>query len=175
MFIDTTPIEVILDYVVDDIDANILKFTKDAILYDFVVLNSCKIYSNNSGNSSLTTGTSTEDNNNIINLKCPILIITDKHLYLTTNFKWMLMENGDCDNKISSLKSIMNHYQLMSNVIDIIESGSNTSTFTIKFMDESQDNSETWQCSFETINSVMSTFQAITKSWEILFGIPFGN
>lgn len=93
-------------------------------------------------------------------------ITTDSYLYLTTSKYGWLMEKFDYVLDIAQS-------QLMTNLVDI-DNVTDTS-FTINFLDEINNRTELWECTFETNSSLDSTFKAIAQSWEEYFKVPLAN
>lgn len=114
------------------------------------ILNECKITS--------------DDNNEA--LEYATFITTETHLYVTTSKYGWLMEKSDQNVAIE-------RSQLMSNLVDV-DNVTETS-FCINFLDEINDRTELWKCSFDTKSCLDSTFNAIAQSWEKLFQVPLAN
>lgn len=90
-------------------------------------------------------------------------ITTETHLYVTSSkYGWLSNQN------IAIAQS-----QLMTNLVDI-DNITDTS-FSINFLDEINDRTALWKCTFETKGSLDSTFSAIAQSWEKLFQVPLAN
>lgn len=93
-------------------------------------------------------------------------ITTDSYLYLTTSKYGWLMDKFSIEPEIAQ-------EQLMTNLVDIDNVTENS--FTINFLDEINNRTELWQCTFETNSCLDSTFKAIAQSWEEYFKVPLAN
>ncbi|XP_053961303.1 uncharacterized protein LOC128865206 isoform X1 [Anastrepha ludens] len=95
------------------------------------------------------------------------LLTTDTHLCISSSkFDWLTTSESDAEIEICLT-------QLMSNLVEVEHVDANT--FTINYLDETQDQSELWQCAFETKENANSCLNAIAQSWEKLFGVPLLN
>lgn len=63
--------------------------------------------------------------------------------------------------------------QPMTNLIEIDDI--TDTSFTIHYLDEINNRTELWRCTFETNSCLDSTFKAIAQSWEVLFQVPLGS
>ncbi|XP_036345886.1 uncharacterized protein LOC118755144 isoform X2 [Rhagoletis pomonella] len=92
------------------------------------------------------------------------LLTTDTHLCISSSkFDWLTTAAADAEMEICLT-------QLMSNLVEVEQVDANT--FTINYLDETQDQTEIWQCTFETKENANSCLNAIAQSWEKLFGVP---
>lgn len=90
------------------------------------------------------------------------LIITETHLYIIESIQnWIADRSPD--------GTIESYQQLMSNLVEIEKLAD--AKYRINFLDENQDKCELWTCSFETNSNAESTLNAISQSWEQLFGV----
>lgn len=101
------------------------------------------------------------------NLSTCTLLTTDTHLLISSSkFNWLSTSEEDAELEICMK-------QLMSNLVEVEQFDANT--FLINYLDESQDQSEIWQCTFETKDNADSCLNAIAQSWEKLFGVSLLN
>nr|XP_014090535.2 uncharacterized protein LOC106617692 isoform X2 [Bactrocera oleae] len=101
------------------------------------------------------------------NLSTCTLLTTDTHLYISSSkFDWLSTSESDAELEICMK-------QLMSNLVEVEQIDANT--FLINYLDETQDLSEIWQCTFETQENADSCLNAIAQSWEKLFGVSLLN
>lgn len=94
------------------------------------------------------------------------LIITENELFLICPTQQWLSDKYDVE--IVTIQK-----QLMSNLVEV-EKLDNT-TLRINYLDENQDKCELWTCSFIENSCLDSTMNAISISWEKLFGVPLAN
>lgn len=94
-------------------------------------------------------------------------IVTESNLYITSAVNQWMSEKSDAATDI-----IVEQTQVMSNLVEI-EKIDNKS-IRINFIDDTNDRTELWTCLFETCENVDSTLNAISQSWEQLFGVPLG-
>lgn len=94
------------------------------------------------------------------------LIITEEELFLICPTHQWLSDKNDVE--IVTLQR-----QLMSNLVEVEKPDS--ATLRISFLDENQDKCELWTCSFIEDTCLDSTMNAISVSWEKLFGVPLAN
>lgn len=94
------------------------------------------------------------------------LIITENELFLICPTHQWLSDKYDVE--IVTIQK-----QLMSNLVEV-ERIDNT-TLRINYLDENQDKCELWTCSFIENSCLDSTMNAISISWEKLFGVPLAN
>ncbi|XP_004533912.1 uncharacterized protein LOC101448579 isoform X1 [Ceratitis capitata] len=91
------------------------------------------------------------------------LLATDTRLCISTSkCDWLSTTVVDSEIEICLT-------QLMSNLVEVEHVDANT--FVINYLDETQDLSEIWQCTFETPENASSCLNAISHSWEQLFGV----
>uniref|UniRef100_A0A0A1X2V1 Serine/threonine-protein kinase 11-interacting protein n=2 Tax=Zeugodacus cucurbitae TaxID=28588 RepID=A0A0A1X2V1_ZEUCU len=101
------------------------------------------------------------------NLSTCTLLTTDTHLCVSSSkFDWISTTEADAELEICMK-------QLMSNLVEVELIDANS--FLINYLDETQDQSETWQCTFETKENANSCLNAIAQSWEKLFGVSLLN
>ncbi|XP_039948966.1 uncharacterized protein LOC120767218 isoform X2 [Bactrocera tryoni] len=101
------------------------------------------------------------------NLSTCTLLTTDTHLCISSSkFDWLTTSDADAEVEICMK-------QLMSNLVEVEQIDANT--FLINYLDETQDLSEIWQCTFETQENADSCLNAIAQSWEKLFGVSLLN
>lgn len=94
------------------------------------------------------------------------IIVTETKLYVTTSkYEWLA-------EKLQQNIELVNT-QLMTNIVGV--DSIDDRTFSINFLDESENRDEIWKCRFETSSSLDSTFNAIAQSWEKLFQVPLAN
>lgn len=94
------------------------------------------------------------------------LIITESELFLICpTHKWL---SDKYDVEIVTMQK-----QLMSNLVEVEKL--DDATLRINFLDENQDKCELWTCSFIESSCLESTMNAISLSWEKLFGVPLAN
>lgn len=93
-------------------------------------------------------------------------ITTDTHLYLTTSKYGWLMEKFDIDPQVAQVHP-MTDLVAIDNITD--------TSFTINFLDEINNQTYLWKCTFETNSCLDSTFKAIAQSWEEYFKVPLAN
>lgn len=92
------------------------------------------------------------------------LIVTETYLYLIApSHRWIVGDKVDEDGVECYQR------QQMSNLIEVEKK--NECLLRINFLDEIQDKIEIWECAFETESSAASTLNAISQSWEMLFGV----
>lgn len=128
----------------------LLAITSNVQFKMLAILNECKITS--------------EDFNET--LEYVAFITTETNLYVTTSKYGWLMEKSDHNVAIAQS-------QLMSNLVDV--DNITETSFCINFLDEINDRTDLWKCSFETNSCLDSTFNAIAQSWEKLFQVPLAN
>lgn len=142
-----------LEYQISErLSQKLLKITDNMQLKMLVVLNQCEIVGG-------TTNESVEFGS---------LIITESNLYLTTSKYGWLAEKLDQGIELVST-------QLITNVAEVIRQKENENIFTIKYFNEVDNEESSWKCSFETIESLETTFHAIAQSWEKYFQVPLGS
>lgn len=94
------------------------------------------------------------------------LIITEKELFLICpTHQWL---SDKCDVDIAVVEK-----QFMDNLVEVEKLDS--TTLKINFLDENQDKCELWTCTFIEDTCLESTMNAISVSWEKLFGVPLAN
>uniref|UniRef100_A0A1I8PNH6 Uncharacterized protein n=1 Tax=Stomoxys calcitrans TaxID=35570 RepID=A0A1I8PNH6_STOCA len=116
------------------------------------VLNGCEITCENAKRS--------------FNICC--LLTTDSRLYLSSeNMGWLSA------GKTAAEDIELCVTQFMSNLVEVEHSSDNV--FILNFLDETQDKCELWKCTFETAENANTCLNAISQSWEKLFGVPLIN
>lgn len=145
-----------LEYQISErLTQKLLKTTKNAQLKMLAILNECEI--------------SNEDGQSTQSLIGLIITATDLYL-LPPKYRWIT----DIESTAVDTADIECYQQqLMSNLIEIEKM--NEQTLRINYLDENQDKMDQWTCTFETDESAESTLNAISQSWETLFGVPLGN
>ncbi|KAH8404882.1 hypothetical protein KR222_008971 [Zaprionus bogoriensis] len=94
------------------------------------------------------------------------LFATDSQLHIAGNgkFNWLTMRQEQLQLELSLT-------QQMSNLVEVERI--TDCEFNVNFLDETENQCELWQLRFETPSSAECCLQAIGKSWELLFGVPF--
>lgn len=152
MFADNPlPIYCTLEYQISErFSQKLLKTTNNAQLKMLAILENCE--------------TSIDDTNTSRSLVG--LIITEEELFLICpTHQWL---SDKCDVDIVTLQK-----QLMSNLVEVEKP--DNATLRISFLDENQDKCELWTCLFIDDSCLESTMNAISVSWEKLFGVPLAN
>lgn len=91
--------------------------------------------------------------------------VTDTHLYLMQNTKWICSDNN--------FNIDVYQIQEMTNLIEYKKLSE--SSFRIFFLDEKYDTCENWEVTFETEASSTSSLQAIGQAWEKIFEVPLAS
>ncbi|KAJ6649830.1 Serine/threonine-protein kinase 11-interacting protein [Pseudolycoriella hygida] len=94
------------------------------------------------------------------------LIITEEELFLICPAHQWLSDRND-------VEIVVLQKQLMNNLVEV-EKLDNT-TLRINFLLENQDKCELWTCRFIEDTCLDSTMNAISISWEKLFGVPLAS
>lgn len=140
-----------LEYQISErLSQKLLTITNNVQFKMLAILNECKITS--------------DDINET--LEYVTFITTETNLYVSTSKYGWLMEKSDQNVEIAQT-------QLMTNLVDV--NNITETSFCINFLDEINDRTELWKCSFETKSCLDSTFNAIAQSWEKLFQVPLAN
>lgn len=115
----------------------------------FAILNRCCIIDNN-------------DKKTVIDGAA--LIITDTHLYVTSNKYGWLMDKLEQSIEVAK-------FQLMIDLVAVENNDDDDKMFMIRFDDDHEQKND-WECSFETDTCQKDTLAAIAQSWEKLFEVP---
>lgn len=129
----------------------LLQITDNVQLKMFTILNSCEI---------------TDDKDNKVFYEYPAFILTDSNLYVTSSKYGWLIEK--LDRNIDLART-----QLMSDLVDVEHI--DETTIVLNFLDENRDQTEKWECKFETQSCLQNTFDAMDMSWQKLFKVPLSN
>lgn len=138
-----------LEYQISErLSQKLLKTTENAQLKMLTILDNCE---------------ASIDDKTISSLALVGLIITEADLYLTCpSHQWL---SDKCDADILTLRK-----QFMNNLVEVEKVDG--VTLKINFLHENTDKCELWTCSFITETCMDSTINAISISWEKLFGVP---
>lgn len=145
------PMYCTLEYQISErLSQKLLKTTGNAQLKMLAILDNCE--------------TSIDETNTTLGLVG--LIITEKELFLLCPTHQWLSDKHDVE--IVTLQK-----QFMDNLVEVEKL--DNKTLKINFLDENQDKCELWTCSFIEDTCLESTMNAISISWEKLFGVPLAN
>ncbi|XP_058820320.1 uncharacterized protein LOC131682671 isoform X2 [Topomyia yanbarensis] len=122
------------------------KVTNGEMLKILMVVNFCDVLSNDE----------------LQSVQLCTLLLTDNHLYLAANIKWL--------NESSKYPIEPKYTQLMTNLNEL--ENINGLSCRLHFMDEQEDKCETWRIDFATDTAKESTVTTICSSWEQIFGVP---
>lgn len=142
-----------LEYQISErLSQKLLKTTDNAQLKMLAILNACEVSTDDVQNRQLLVG----------------LIVTEAYLYLIApSHRWIVGDKVDEDDVECYQR------QQMSNLVEVEKM--DECSLRINFLDEILDKCELWECAFETEECAASTLNAISQSWEMLFGVPLGN
>ncbi|EDV57921.2 uncharacterized protein Dere_GG25106, isoform B [Drosophila erecta] len=102
------------------------------------------------------------------NFEPSLLLITESHLYISGNGKFLWLSDKIQEKPIHPEVSLN---QPLSNLVDVERITDHK--YAINFIDETQNRCEIWQLQFETHANAACCLNVIGKGWEQLFGVPF--
>ncbi|XP_037024517.1 serine/threonine-protein kinase 11-interacting protein isoform X2 [Bradysia coprophila] len=142
------PMYCTLEYQISErLSQKLLKTTNNAQLKMLAILENCETSLDDASTSHGLVG----------------LIITESELFLICpTHQWL---SDRCDVDIVTVKK-----QFMNNLVEVEKHV--PATLKINFLDENTDKCELWTCGFIEDTCLESTMNAISISWEKLFGVP---
>lgn len=113
--------------------------------------------------------TATAPKNVIVAQRLPGLIVTETHLYLLEAAHRWLTADIDPSSAMARIPVAVQQQQMNNLVAAELLADR---VVRLIYLEEMQDRQEEWTCTFETADNASSTLDAVSQSWERLFGVP---